>query len=297
MSNTVRQSEAVVVINPISGRREKGAIRKERVDAFIQQRGLDVVSVMTEYAGHASEIAREAVDAGVKKVISVGGDGTINEVAKELVGTGIEFGLVPMGSGNGLARHLGLPLKFESALAIAVKEDAEPIDTGFANGHAFFNVMGLGFDAEIGKRFNGTHTRGFMSYLKIGFNAFKTYESKKYTIHMGEDRREIEAYFVTVANSSQYGNNAYIAPDARVNDGILDLISVKYPGVLGALALAGRLFTKRTYGSPFVKVLRSSKFTIELEQPGFFHADGEIFECDKTIDIRVEPNSLLVAGA
>jgi len=291
------QSETVVVINPISGKRNKGVARKERADAFIKQRGLDAVSVVTDYAGHAPLLVREAVENGVKRVVSIGGDGTINEVARELVGTGIEFGLVPMGSGNGLARHLGLPLTFESALANAFSGDAEPIDTGFANGHAFFNVMGIGFDAEIGKRFNESHARGFGSYLKVGLDTFKTYESKRYIIASGEERRELYAYIIAVANSSQYGSNAYIAPDARINDGILNLVSVKYPGVLGALALGGRLLTRRTYGSSSVTAMRGSRFVINLEEPGFFHVDGEIFECEDSIEIRVEPNSLLVAGA
>ncbi len=288
------QKKTVFIINPISGKGGKGPVRKRRVDAFIKEKGMNAVSYETQRSGHATELSQKALEDNAERVICLGGDGTINEVAKVMVSSGVAFGLIPMGSGNGLARHLGIPLKLNAALENILSGEERVIDTGEANGHAFFNVMGLGFDAEIGKRFNDTHARGFTSYLKEGLKAFKEYRSSDYTVKANGTTLDVNAYIVAIANSSQYGSNAYIAPDASIDDGLLNLVAIRTPGFFSSIDLFWRIFAKAIYGSKKVESLLSDKYRIELEAPGFFHADGEIFECGKEIDISVKASSLKI---
>lgn len=286
------ENKIVFIINPKSGKRGKGPIRKEKVDAFIRENDLNARAVLTERVGHATEIAKQAIADGVERIVSVGGDGTMNEIAKVMVGTSIPLGLVPMGSGNGLARHLNLPLRFEDALEVVIGKRIIPIDTGEADGHPFFNVMGFGFDAMIGKRFNESKGRGFLIYLKEGFRALVTYRSDSYILLSDEDPVTISAYVLAVANSSQYGNDAYIAPDASLRDGKLNLVAIAPPGFLSAFILIWRIFAKTIYRSKRVQTFCSDDFRIRLSKPGFFHADGEIFDCGEEIRIIAKPQSL-----
>ncbi len=286
------EKDILFIINPNSGKRGRGPVRKERIDAFIQEKGLNARSVLTERVGHASELARRAVENGVGRIVSVGGDGTMNEIAKVLVGTKVPFGLVPMGSGNGLARHLKMPLRFEEALEVAISGRILAIDSGEADGHPFFNVMGIGLDAEIGKRFNESKGRGFSTYLKEGLKVLLTYRSSTYMVKLGENESPFKAYIIAVANSSQYGSNAYIAPDASLEDGKLNLVAIQPPGFCGAIFLFWRIFSKAIYGSGKVTTFCSEEIRIRLSEPGFFHADGEIFDCGTEIGIVARPRSL-----
>ncbi len=284
------------IVNPISGIRAKGVNRVRRVAKFVESKGLDATLWETAFHGHATQLARQALESGYERVICVGGDGTINEVGKVLIGTGIRFGIVPMGSGNGLARHLGVPLEFEKALEFSVSDCSKYIDTGEANGHAFFNVMGLGFDAELGKRFNESKSRGFLSYFKIGFSVLSKYRSVVYRIESIEGVQSTKAYIVAIANSSHYGSNAYIAPDASVTDGKLNLVAVSTPGAIQSFFVGLRLFNKSIYASRFVKGIAASEFTLGLPAPGFFHVDGEIIECGETVTVVARPKSLRVVA-
>jgi len=264
------------------------------VDAFIKRKRLNARSVLTEGVGHATKLAEKAIANGAKRIVSVGGDGTMNEIAKVMVGENIPFGLVPMGSGNGLARHLGLPLQFDAALEVAINGRILAIDSGEADGHPFFNVMGIGLDAEIGKRFNESKGRGFLTYLKEGLKVLFTYRSSSYSLVSGENNAPFKAYILAVANSSQYGNNAYIAPDASLEDGKLNFVAIKPPGFFGAINLIWRIFSKAIYGSRKVSGFCAEEIRICLSKPGFFHADGEIFTCGEEIGIVARPRSLRV---
>lgn len=284
----------VFIINPISGKKAKGRFRLDKVNAFIASRQLDGVAWETERAGHATELANRALEQNVERVICVGGDGTINEVAKELINRDVSFGFVPMGSGNGLARHLNVPLDFDDALENSIDGKIIKMDTGRANGEPFFNVMGLGLDAEIGRRFNETKARGFISYLRLGFETIASYRSGRYSIN-GDGRSEnLVAKVIAVANSSQYGSDAFIAPGASVCDGKLNLVVIGKPTILGVVDIFRRLFMKSIYGSKWVTTVVSDSFIIELPKPGFFHVDGEIFECGERLSIEALPESLQI---
>ncbi len=289
-------SKLAVIINPISGKRAKGPIRKQRVLAFLAAAGIDADVWETEFAGHGSELARQAVAAGAARIVCVGGDGTINEVGRVVVGTDVEFGLVPMGSGNGLARHIGIPLDFDKALRRAVVGTAIRVDTGEADGRPFFNVMGVGFDAEVGRRFNETKARGFLSYLREGWGAYRNYRSVSYEIQSGGGSRSLSAYIVAVANSSQYGSNAFIAPDASMTDGKLNLVAIAQPTFISMFVLIWRMFRKKLYLSPRVTPICAEAFVLRLPGDGFFHVDGEIFACGPEMTIRARPRSLCIVA-
>lgn len=284
------------IVNPISGKRLKGPERARRVRAFVEARGLDAVVWETERPDHAPELTSRALREGAQRVVAVGGDGTINEVGRVIVGTACEFGLVPMGSGNGLARHIGIPLKFDAALKLAAVGTAIKMDTGEADGRPFFNVMGIGFDAEVGRRFNESKARGLYSYMKEGWSAFRDYKSLRCEIQTGSGTRRLSAYIVAVANSSQYGSNAFIAPDASLTDGKLNLVAISEPNFVSFFVLIWRMFRKKLYLSPRVTPICAESFTVLLPASGFFHVDGEIFSCGREMTVRACPRSLRIVA-
>ena len=293
--------KTLFIFNPCSGRNRRSPRLAAELQAFSKAHRMDAAIVFTECPGHATELARDALDAGVERIVAVGGDGTMNEVAQALVGSPAALALVPCGSGNGLALHLGLPTQARRALALLADDTARTvaIDTGTANGHPFFNVMGLGFDAEISLRFNRLSRRGLPAYARTGLAAFLRHRPEPVTISDSHGARmTLDAFIVAVANSDQYGNNARVAPGAWVDDGLLDLVAVRPPGLLGAVALVARLFLGTIGGSPHVWRLRAPHFIIERSAPGLIHTDGEVHSAAATVNVEIRPRSLrlLVPG-
>jgi diacylglycerol kinase (ATP) len=285
------------IFNACSGRNRRSPRLASDLQAFVAAHHLDAVIVLTKSPGHATQLAREALAAGCERIVAVGGDGTMNEVAQALIGSSAALALVPCGSGNGLALHLGLPTRTDRALALLADPGARvvAIDTGSANGHPFFNVMGLGFDAEISLRFNRLKRRGLAAYARTGLAAFLRHRPERVIISDGCGAREtLEAFIVAVANSAQYGNNARVAPGARVDDGLLDLVAVRPPGFFGAIPLVARLFLGNLHKSPRVWRLRSWRFVIERPAPGLIHTDGETHMTSATVNVAVLPTSLRI---
>jgi YegS/Rv2252/BmrU family lipid kinase len=293
-----RDAKMRFIFNPCSGRRRNARLLPV-VRSFIAERGLDADLVTTQGPGHATELAREALAWGCRRVIAVGGDGTMNEVAQALVDSPASLALVPCGSGNGLARHLCLPSGPVAALNLAGDAEAIaiPIDTGTVNGRPFFNAMGFGLDAEVGRRFNGLIRRGLPAYLRTAFGAFLRRSHERCVITACGESRELEVLLVAVANSDQYGNGAFIAPGARADDGLLDLVAVGPASAPGALLLGLRLFMGSFDKSRHVHRMQGSRFTIERAVRGIVHTDGEIHEAGAILDVVVRPNSLSVIVA
>lgn len=281
------------IFNPRSGRNARRSLAPS-IQAYIRERGLDATLVSTTGPHHATELARTAVAEGCDRVIAVGGDGTMNEVAQALVHSPAALGLVPCGSGNGLALHLGIPLSAPRALALATDPTARAaaIDTGTVNGFPFFNAMGLGFDADVSQRFNQLTRRGLPAYVRTGIRAWIGRRTETVIVRGGGHSAALDILLVAIANSDQYGNNARIAPGARVDDGLLDLVAVRPVGVVNVLPLVARLFAGQFHTSPRVMCLRDTGFVIERPAPGLVHTDGETHATGATLSIRVLPRSL-----
>ena len=281
------------IINPISGTRKKGSwpeIIRQTIDAS----RFDIRIFYTEQAGHASELALRQIQEGVPYIVAVGGDGTVNEVAGAVRDTSAAMGIVPCGSGNGLARHLQIPLKFTDALKLINEASVCSIDYGMVNAKPFFCTFGAGFDARISHIFAERKKRGFMSYLTIIFKEFFTYRSRKYKLKVDGTKFKTRAMVVTVANAAQYGNNGYISPHADITDGELDLCVVQpFPKFKVAL-LALRLLRKSIDKSRYYCSYRGKKIAIKRKLEGEVHLDGDPYTMGKKLKIRIVPQGLSV---
>lgn len=284
------------IFNPTSGRNLRRPGLSLLVRDFIAARSLDATFEVTEGRGHATELARAAVLAGHGVVVAVGGDGTVNEVAQGIVNTPAALALVPCGSGNGLARHLELPRSLSNALELSSGAGGRvvTIDTGTANGRPFFNAMGLGLDAEVSQRFNGLTHRGLPAYARVAVTALREMSAQRCEINAGSRSQTLDVLLVAVANSDQYGNNARIAPGARVNDGCLDLVAVKAMSLLRAVTLVPRLFLGNFDQSADVVRLTGPRFLIRRAAAGLIHTDGETHHTTRDVEVVVQPRSLRV---
>jgi YegS/Rv2252/BmrU family lipid kinase len=277
------------IVNPRSGR----ALRAlAEVKAFADRHGAEVV--LTERPQHATSLARSALDGGFQMVVAVGGDGTMNEVASALVGTNGILGLVPCGSGDGLGRHLKIHGSTRHALHVLANGRPRAIDTGLADGHPFFTVAGLGFEAEIAARFNRLTSRGFLRYLSTSVGALKNWEAQRYVVTHGNERTELRAFTLAVANSDQYGNNAIIAPGATADDGKLDLCAIPALSVFNALPLAARLFAGSIDRHRHIFLRRGDRFVVEQETQSLLHTDGENWQAGKRVEFTICPAGLQI---
>jgi diacylglycerol kinase (ATP) len=262
------------------------------VRAFALQHGAELV--LTERPGHGTELAAQAIAEGCERIVAVGGDGTMNEIATALVGTPVILGLVPCGSGDGLGRHLKIHGTVEHALRVLDEGEARLIDSGTADGHPFFTAAGLGFEAEIGQRFNRLRQRGFLRYLTTSFAAWSRYESRPYTITHADGAVRVRAFTLAVANSDQYGNDVRIAPRARIDDGQLNLTAIPPVTLFNGLPFAWRLFGGTIDSAPHVLTLIGPRFMVEREHPGLLHTDGELHAAGRTVEFVVKPASLRI---
>jgi len=294
------RSRVVVIVNPAAGpswqRRAPGVIAG-RVRQLLRQSGTDGDVKLTRAAGHATELAREAVAGGAELVVAWGGDGTINEVAAGLYHGPASLGIVPMGSGNGLAREIGAPANHRRALAAALRGSDRVIDAGSLNGRVFFNAAGLGFDAHVADVFarSAGRTRGFLSYVGVVARELFAYRAGAYEIAAeGQPVCTCRALLISIANTRQWGSGARIAPAALMDDERLDLVQVpaESPGVL--LAHAWRLFAGSIPGWSAVKTQRIRAAKIRCDPPAPAHVDGEPLGLVGTATIQAIPAALRV---
>jgi diacylglycerol kinase (ATP) len=285
--------KARFIFNPHSGSNRRNPYLRDRAEEFIRQHHWDAQVVATARPRHATELARQAVAEGCTLVVAIGGDGTMNEVASALVHTPACFGLIPCGSGNGLGRHLGIR---PAGSAFQTLLDGQPlaIDTGMVNTDPFFCVAGTGFEALIASRFAALTSRGFSGYLRTSFQAWRSYRPERYTIHHQGGRDSTEAFTLAISNSSQYGNNAYIAPGASMSDGLLDLTAVPRVGLHNGIPLVWRLFNGSLDRVASVRRWQGDKFVVERERPGWIHTDGEPRAEVSRLEITVRPRSLRI---
>lgn len=282
------------LINPIAGVRPKDEIPSLIREVFASAEDCDVDIRFTEYAGHASVLAKEAVARQVDTVVAIGGDGTINEIGRSLVGTSVKFGIVPMGSGNGLARHMQLPLNMTHALESIRDGHSEAVDYATVNNQIFFCTAGIGIDAKVSAKFAESGKRGPITYLRSFIELLNDYQPSTYVIHTDDGRVREKAFLIAIGNASQWGNNAFITPHASMQDGLLDITLVKPAPLIEIPHMAMQLFTRQLDTNPHVLSFRSSHFRIFMPHPDVVHVDGEPMQMDGILDIQIHPGELNV---
>ena len=285
------KSRILFIVNPISGGQVKTFI-PSLIDQYLDDSLYDAEIIFTAYAGHATKIAEEAVAANIDIVASVGGDGTINEVASALESSGTTMAIIPCGSGNGLARTLQIPLDTRKAIQKLNTARKVKIDSGTFNERKFFNMAGIGFDAHISALFAEDKKRGFKGYIQSTFKEIAQYQAQEYEINVDGSIYREKAFMISIANSSQYGNNAHISPFASLNDGLLDVCIIKPFPVYKFPLLAYRMFAKLAHQSNYVDIYRGRDIKITRATAGPIHIDGEPLFFPKEITIGVKPLSL-----
>lgn len=282
------------IINPISGGKKKINLDK-LVNSIFDAEEFQVSINYTQSVGHAKLLSKEAVSNKTEIVVAVGGDGTINEVATELVQTKSVLGIVPLGSGNGLARHLKIPLNSNKALALIKNGQPKAIDTALINDKRFFSIAGVGFDALVAKEFAQNKARGFVTYFKLVVIKFFRYKSKKYKLRFADgSEKTFRAFFIAFANSNQFGYNTQIAPNASIVDGKLDICIVKKPPLIKMPNIAKLMLRKRIDKSSYVDVIQSESVVVKRKKNRVINLDGEAVKISKDFTVKVDPLSLKI---
>lgn len=284
----------LAIINPISGTGSKKSIPELLGQAYSSADG-ELFLTYTKAAGHAEELARRAAEEGFEEVIAVGGDGTVNEVARALLGTNTALGIVPKGSGNGLARSLGIAMNSEEAIRQLSTGHRICIDSCTMDGRPFFCTCGMGFDAAVSHAFAEASSRGPVTYFRTMIEEYRDFQAENYHITLdGERSFDTEAFVLVAANATQYGNNAYIAPEADLADGFLDLVFIRpFPGIEAAFVL-GDLMLGRLPNNKYYHAERARELIIERPSPGVIHLDGEPCHAGERVEVRLIPQSLHV---
>ena len=279
-----------VIINPISGVKSKVGV-VEALKKYLNP-DFEYIVNFTERSNHATELSKDASEAGFDAVVAVGGDGTVNEVAKGLINTNTALGVIPMGSGNGFARHMKIPLNLKKSIEAINTFNTELIDTATVNKEPFISTVGLGFDALVGKKFADFGKRGLLSYMQVTTAEFMSFESSQYKLYIDGEKINTKAFLINFANVGQYGNNAWIAPNASVKDGKLNVCLIEpFPAHL-VPDIIFKLFNKQLEKSKYYRTFLAEE--IKVEAPKLYHIDGEPRSSEKDIEIKIVPSSIKV---
>lgn len=281
----------IFIVNPISGHHDKSKF-PAIVESLIDKNKYDYTIAFTEYGGHAKELTANAIADGFDDIAAVGGDGTINEVATTMIGSEQTFAIVPYGSGNGLARHLHLPLRPDKIITEIINKGIKSkIDTAKVNDVPYISIAGVGFDALIADYFARDPNRGFRTYVKFITEEYPRFKESDYTLILDDNETiDCKAMFIAFANSNQFGFNAKVSPHASLNDGLLDVCIFKKPNLLEVGFVAERLMTNRIDKTNFISIHKASKIKVIREKDEVVNIDGEAVMMDK--DITVEVNKL-----
>lgn len=284
-------------MNPISGGKRNHETLVRYISKFFDLNPENGEVNLTSKPGEARSFSQSAVKDGCDLVIVIGGDGTINEVASALVGTSIPLGIIPKGSGNGLARSLGIPQEIENACELIRERRIFAIDVGKANSRYFFSVAGFGFDAVVGRKFDEFGHRGALSYFYVGAKEFLQYRPETVRITFNGQSQELTPFVAACANSQQYGNNAIIAPEAKLDDGLLDICIVHAMNFRYLLDAAPKLFNGRLTEFSEAEFYKADSVVVEREEPGVINIDGEPVKEKARVEITVLPKCLNVIAS
>ncbi len=280
------------IVNPKSGQSHKN----NRVDLIRKSmpEGIPYDLLVWEKREQKEELFKKALEGDYTIIAAAGGDGTVNLVAAALIGTGKTLGIVPFGSGNGLARHLGIPLQPEKSIRLLATGESRNIDACYLNGRPFFCTAGAGFDAHIGKLFAESRVRGMISYASMTLKEVFLYKPGKYKLTVDGQTSEHKAFLVTFANAAQYGGDAFIAPLADIADGIIDITVIKAFPLLTGLPIVYRMFARSLHHSHRVTMLKGKHIILERTEPGPVHVDGEPDVMGTRLEVTIQPSALKV---
>lgn len=283
----------LAVINPISGTANKQYI-PETITEVMDESKWDVMIRFTQRPGHATDLAKQAIKQGYYGVLAIGGDGTINEVAAALRDSDTALGIIPNGSGNGLARHLNIPIDVKRALEEINNDRIEQFDYCMANQHPFFCTCGVGFDAHVSAKFAESKKRGPMTYLKNTLVEYLRYRSEEYSIETADQVLTERAFVIACGNASQYGNNAFITPNASMQDGLIDVTLIQPFTPLDTAVLGILLFTKHIDQDTNIQSFRTPSLTIHRPKAGVMHIDGEPMMMEADIEVKCVHNGIKI---
>ncbi|MBQ9171174.1 MAG: YegS/Rv2252/BmrU family lipid kinase [Bacteroidaceae bacterium] len=279
------------IVNPISGTSDKRHII-DLIPKYLDSQRFRWTLCYTERKGHAAELVGEAIKEGTDVVVAVGGDGTVNEVARSLVHTDVALGIIPCGSGNGLARHLYIPMNPDGALQVLADYHVESLDYGIIDDVPFFCTCGVGFDAFISDRFAKAGRRGLLTYIENTLKEGLKYKPDTYEITIDGERQTYKAFLIACANASQYGNNVYIAPHASMSDGLMDVTLMEPFTVLEAPQIAIQLFNKTITTNSRIHSFRCQQLHIKRSATGVIHFDGDPKDAGKELDVKLVPKGI-----
>ena len=280
------------IVNPISGTKAKNRVAKLIRETLDLQQFSPTV-VVTEYAGHATQLAQQFALEGYYAVVAVGGDGTVNETACGLVGTKTALGIIPNGSGNGFARHLDISTRMNRAIEMLNSSEAINVDYATVNEIPFFSTFGIGFDAVVAQDFADS-SRGFKGYVQSIFKDLFLYKPETYQLKGEGIDLTTTAFLINFANAGQWGYDAYIAPKASVQDGWLDVAIVSEFSLMEAAGMAIRLFTKNIDEYLHMNTLRTKDMTLVRETEGVVHIDGTPTQMGKELHVKIVEEGLKV---
>ena len=278
------KKRVLAIINPIAGTKNKAKI-PQIIDQFLDKELWSCELRYTERVGHANELALDAVSRGIDCVVAIGGDGTVNEVARALTGTKTALAIVPCGSGNGLARHLHIPMNMARAVEVLNADHVETFDYCAVNERPFFCTCGVGFDAQVSYRFANEGTRGLVTYVRTTISEYFRYRPQPYELFVDDEHIHEDAFVIAVCNAAQYGNNAYIAPRATMQDGELDVTVIHRFNLLSAAVLGARLFTRSIDRDRHITIYRGRHIVIKRARADVMHIDGDPVMMPARLDI------------
>lgn len=282
-----------MIVNPVSGTRSKRGL-EELAQSRLKEVGIRLATMYTGASGDAARFAADAAREGVDMVISAGGDGTVNEIAGALSHTDTALGILPLGSGNGFARSLGIPQDMEEALKVIADGHSQRCDRGIINSLPFYCTFGVGFDAAVSHKFASMKRRGRITYIRSVFREFLSYRSQPYVLSIGGSVLTENAFLIAVCNAPQYGNNAYIAPQAKLSDGLLDITVIHSGSPLSTVMVGVDLLTGYLDRNTQIETFRVSAATITRLDSGPVHIDGDPLTLGTTLEITCDPASLSV---
>ena len=293
LAHLLRPRRIVFIVNPKAGTNLQKHIR-DSVDKHLNHKKFEYGIWQTERSGHAADLASKALDEGYEIIVAVGGDGSVNEVASVLMGTETVLGIIPAGSGNGLAMHLGYGRDVDEAIKKINTAEVKTIDAGTMNGRPFINIAGVGFDGLVSNMMIGSHWRGFLPYFLKSVEAGLHYTARDCRIELDDKTLEMKCFAISIANGPMYGYNFQIAPDARLDDGLFEVVILKDAPRWQYFAAIPAMLNNKIYEAEFVEHYAARRVKISAEGENHVHLDGEGLVVSGDLNFEMKPAALKV---